>query len=509
MLYDQLKRLKSGSDIRGIAVEGQSHVTLTDEAIHDITRAFGIWLRYKVGKARVRIAVGNDSRISGPHIKEIVTDTLLGSGVDVLYTGLSSTPSMFQLLQDGSMGCEGAIMITASHLPYDRNGLKFFIKEGGLEFTEIDDIVRLASEDFEHPSFPAPLNEGMYDEGSFMDQYSAMLVKSVEDSCGKEPLKGSRIIVDAGNGAGGFFVEKVLKPLGADTEGSMYLDPDGMFPNHVPNPEDKKAIDGLSKQVVAVGADLGIIFDTDVDRSACVDKSGMEINRNALIALLSVILLKNRPGAIVTDSVTSTHLTEFIEAHGGTHVRYKRGYRNVIDKCKELNAAGTYSPLAIETSGHAAFMDNYFLDDGAYVITRILICKSQMNKLGLHLADLIKDLKKPAEEDEVRIAFVPECVNFRTEGQRIIQDLMSRGLEGGVQEEVNYEGVRYNFGEGIDGWLLIRNSVHDPVMPINFESDLKGGNKKMARVLLDALRAYDTLDLAKLEEFAGSEDESV
>ncbi|MCD8307881.1 MAG: phosphomannomutase/phosphoglucomutase [Clostridia bacterium] len=503
MLYDQLKRLKSGSDIRGIAVEGASRITLTDEAIRDITRAFGIWLRYRIGKARVRIALGNDSRISGPHIKQIVTDTLTASGIDVLYTGLSSTPSMFLLLQDEAMGCEGSIMITASHLPYDRNGLKFFTKDGGLEFTDIDDIVRLASDDFEHPCFPAPLNEGMYDEGSFMDQYSAILVKSVEDACGKEPLKGSKIIVDAGNGAGGFFTEKVLKPLGADTEGSMYLNPDGMFPNHVPNPEDKKAIDGLSKQVVEVGADLGIIFDTDVDRSACVDKSGMEINRNALIALLSAILLADKPGAIVTDSVTSTHLTDFIEAHGGTHIRYKRGYRNVIDKCKELNAAGTYSPLAIETSGHAAFMDNYFLDDGAYVITRILICKSKMNQMGLHLADLIKDLKRPVEEDEVRISFVPECTDFRTEGQHIIQDLMGKGLEGGVMEDVNYEGVRYNFASDIMGWLLIRNSVHDPVMPINFESDIAGGNKKMAKVLLDALRPYDSLDLTKLEEFTG------
>ncbi|MCD8286022.1 MAG: phosphomannomutase/phosphoglucomutase, partial [Clostridia bacterium] len=104
MLYDQLKRLKSGSDIRGIAVEGASHVTLTDEAIRDISRAFGIWLRYKLGRARVRIALGNDSRVSGPHIKQLVTDALLASGIDVLYTGLSSTPSMFLLLQDESYG---------------------------------------------------------------------------------------------------------------------------------------------------------------------------------------------------------------------------------------------------------------------------------------------------------------------------------------------------------------------------------------------------------------------
>ncbi len=512
MQYDQLKRLKSGSDIRGIAVEAQSHVTLTDEAIYDISAAFGIWLREKTGKEHLKIALGNDSRITAQHIKEIVTKALLLSGVDVVYTGLSSTPSMFILLKSSDFCCDGSIMITASHLPYDRNGLKFFTAEGGLSFDEIDDIIKIAAEgEFSLKAADCSASSagcdvclssgcGVYSERSFMDQYSAILVKSVEDACGKEPLKGNKIIVDAGNGAGGFFTEKVLKPLGADTEGSLYLNPDGTFPNHVPNPEDKKAIDGLSRQVVACGADLGIIFDTDVDRSACVDKSGMEINRNALIALLSAILLKDRPGVIVTDSVTSTHLTHFIEGLGGKHLRYKRGYRNVIDKCKELNEAGTYSPLAIETSGHAAFKDNYFLDDGAYVITRILICKSHVAKMGLHLSDLIKDLKRPVEEDEVRIAFVPSCTDFRTEGKNIIAGLMESGIAGGTQEKENYEGVRYNFTE-FGGWLLIRPSVHDPVMPINMESDKAGGNRKMAQALLDQLRSYPALDLTKLEEF--------
>ena len=139
-------------------------------------------------------------------------------------------------------------------------------------------------------------------------------------------------MVDAGNGAGGFYVDRVLKPLGADTTGSQFLDPDGTFPNHVPNPENKEAMEAICQAVIAHQADLGIIFDTDVDRAAAVDHQGNELNRNRMIALISAIVLQEHPGStIVTDSITSDGLTQFIEQQlGGKHHRFRRGYKNVI-----------------------------------------------------------------------------------------------------------------------------------------------------------------------------------
>jgi phosphomannomutase len=126
----------------------------------------------------------------------------------------------------------------------------------------------------------------------------------------------------------------VLEPLGAVTRGSQFLEPDGMFPNHIPNPEDKKAMESITKAVLEQKADLGIIFDTDVDRAAAVDSSGRELNRNRLIALMAAIVLAEHPGTtVVTDSVTSDGLTTFIEGKlGGKHHRFKRGYKNVIDE---------------------------------------------------------------------------------------------------------------------------------------------------------------------------------
>jgi phosphomannomutase len=159
-------------------------------------------------------------------------------------------------------------------------------------------------------------------------------------------------VVNAGNGAGGFIATRVLGPLGADVSGSIYLDPDGRFPNHTPNPEDKKAVEATRAAVLASGADLGLMFDTDVDRSGVVDAKGQGINRNRYIALMAAVALREAPGeTIVTDSCTSNGLAAFIAGLGGRHLRYKKGYKNIIDKGMELNAAGQPCPLMMRPAG--------------------------------------------------------------------------------------------------------------------------------------------------------------
>ncbi len=311
--------------------------------------------------------------------------------------------------------------------------------------------------------------------------------------------------MDAGNGAGGFYVEKVLVPLGADTAGSQFLDPDGRFPNHIPNPEDKAAMHSVSECVKKNKADFGIIFDTDVDRAGAVDAQGEEINRNRLIALISAILLSEKPGTIVTDSVTSDGLAQFIRAHGGTHCRYKRGYKNVIDKSKQLNEAGEYSPLAIETSGHAALKENYFLDDGAYLVTRILVSLAKLSEEGKSISDLIADLPEPAEAAEVRLGFTEAGkADFKNIGAQAIEEIKGTAIAMGLKlAPDNYEGVRINFGKGQgEGWALVRMSLHEPILPINFESDAKSGCKVIAQELIELLQPYaDKIDLTNLVNY--------
>ena len=209
---------------------------------------------------------------------------------------------------------------------------------------------------------------------------------------------------------------------------------------------------------------------------------------------------------MVTDSVTSAHLTEFIKNCGGEHLRFKRGYKNVIDKCAELNKNGVYSPLAIETSGHAAFPENYYLDDGAYLITKVLACMAAQSKNGKTLSDLIAGLKSPAEESEIRIGFSKSSTDFASEGNAVI-DVLKNEAEKRADMRLaddNYEGVRIFFDNGL---ALVRMSVHDPVMPINIESDEKGGCGEIAKKLYDVLTRFGFLDLENLEKYISRQGE--
>ena len=218
-----------------------------------------------------------------------------------------------------------------------------------------------------------------------------------------------------GNGAGGFYAGKVLEPLGANTKGSQFLDPDGTFPNHIPNPENEAAMAAICQAVLDNQADFGIIFDTDVDRSAAVDSQGNELNRNRLIALISAVVLREHPGStVVTDSITSDGLATFITGLGGVHHRFKRGYKNVINESVRLNEAGQASWLAIETSGHGAMKENYFLDDGAYLVSKLLGELAIAKQSGKVLTDLIAELKEPVDSEEYRLKILAE--DFQTQG---------------------------------------------------------------------------------------------
>ncbi|MBQ2306976.1 MAG: phosphomannomutase/phosphoglucomutase, partial [Clostridia bacterium] len=320
------------------------------------------------------------------------------------------------------------------------------------------------------------------------------------------PLEGTHIIVDAGNGAGGFYAEKVLKPLGADTAGSQFLEPDGTFPNHIPNPEDKKAMDSIQQAVLDTHADFGIIFDTDVDRAGAVDRHGKEINRNRIIAMIAAIAIAEHPGAtIVTDSITSSGLKKFIEQElGGVHHRFKRGYKNVINEAIRLNGEGIYTPVAIETSGHGALKENYFLDDGAYLIAKLLIQLALMRKEGRHIDELIDKLEEPAEAVEFRLNIADN--DFKTYGQGVIDALGEyvKTQAGWAPEEVNYEGLRVRCENADErGWFLLRLSLHDPLLPLNIESDVAGGNLAIAKKLVPFFKQFEKLDSSSIAGFAG------
>ncbi len=503
MLDKQWKKLQNGSDVRGVALEGieGQPVNLTNDIASQIAKAFVCWLSDKLSKLpeSIKIAVGCDSRISSKPLLDAVADAITSSGADVIDCGMASTPAMYMTLVTDGYCYDGSIMITASHLPFNRNGLKFFIKSGGLEHEDITEILQIAQDG----NFPIFNKIGARTPLDFISVYAKGLCDKIIKATGEQkPLSGLKIIVDAGNGAGGFFASKVLEPLGADTTGSQFLNPDGNFPNHIPNPEDPDAMDSIRDAVLNSKADLGLIFDTDVDRVGAVDNMGREINRNRLIALISAIAIEEHPGTcIVTDSVTSSGLKIFIESLGGIHYRYRRGYKNVINKGIELNNSGTDCQVAIETSGHAALKENYFLDDGAYLAVKLIIKMAQLVKEGKQLSSIIESLQEPKEAGEFRLTINTE--DFKPYGQKLIDELeqYAKSQQGWTIADDNREGIRVSFDkDGGDGWFLLRLSLHDPVIPINIESNIEGGLKTIANKLYDFVKQYDKLNLSALEK---------
>ncbi|RKX47008.1 MAG: phosphomannomutase/phosphoglucomutase [Verrucomicrobia bacterium] len=488
---DKYFKLQNGSDVRGVALEGVAGetVTLTEEIARTIGYAFSQWLEKRTGKTGLTVAVGHDSRLSSDLIKTAVFQGLEKGGCAVFDCGLASTPAMFMSTVFENHGYDGSIMLTASHLPFNRNGMKFFIREGGLGKQDIKEILTIATETGEFQG----LELYSVRKVALMDDYAAHLVQVIRDGAGSgQPLNGLKIVVDAGNGAGGFFVDRVLNPLGADTTGSQFLDPDGSFPNHIPNPEDKDAMDAIIVAVKENGADFGIIFDTDVDRAGAVDKNGKPINRNRFIALMATIVLGEHPGStIVTDSVTSTGLKWWIEERlGGIHHRFQRGYKNVINEAIRLNETGTPSFLALETSGHGALKENYWLDDGAYQIAKILIKISSLKAAGQGTVDeLIAELPEPAEALEFRPQIMVE--DFSVYASEVLEAFKAfvESEEGWSLTPNSYEGVHVTCD---GGWVLVRKSLHDPQIPINIESDIQGG----VAVIEEKVRGF-------LSEFGG------
>ncbi|CAE5963724.1 unnamed protein product [Arabidopsis arenosa] len=503
---DQIRRLQNGSDVRGVALEGEKGrtVDLTPAAVEAIAESFGEWVAATEsnGNGVIKVSLGRDPRVSGGKLSTAVFAGLARAGCLAFDMGLATTPACFMSTLLSPFEYDASIMMTASHLPYTRNGLKFFTKRGGLTSPEVEKICDLAAR--------------------------------------KYATRQTKIVVNAGNGSGGFFTWDVLDKLGADTFGSLYLNPDGMFPNHIPNPENKIAMSHTRAAVLENSADLGVVFDTDVDRSGVVDNRGNPINGDKLIALMSAIVLKEHPGStIVTDARTSMGLTRFITERGGRHCLYRVGYRNVIDKGVELNKDGIETHLMMETSGHGAVKENHFLDDGAYMVVKIIIEMVRMRLAGSNegIGSLIEDLEEPLEAVELRLNILSEPRDAKAKGieaietfREYIEEGKLRGWELGtcgdcwVSEgclvdsndhpsaiDAHMYRARVSDEESGEeyGWVHMRQSIHNPNIALNMQSMLPGGCLSMTRIFrdqfLDASGIARFLDISDFDNYIGGQ----
>ncbi|XP_060185390.1 uncharacterized protein LOC132614856 [Lycium barbarum] len=544
---DKIRRLQNGSDVRGVAWQGEQgrSVDLTPPAVEAIAESFGEWVIKGLVKEKVedviRVSLGRDPRISGNMLSVAVFAGLSRAGCMVFDMGLATTPACFMSTVLPPFEYDASIMMTASHLPYTRNGLKFFTKKGGLTSPEVEEICDKAARKYANrlakvSTLPTPPTKV-----DFMSAYAEHLRDIIKERVNHPshydtPLKGFEIIVNAGNGSGGFFTWDVLDKLGADTFGSLHLNPDGMFPNHIPNPEDKVAKSLTRAAVLENKADLGIVFDTDVDRSGVVDSEGNPINGDRFIALMSAVVLKEYPGTtIVTDARTSIALTKFITNKGGQHCLYRVGYRNVIDKGVNLNKDGIETHLMMETSGHGALKENHFLDDGAYMVVKIIIQMVRMKLEGSEggIGSLIKELEEPLESAELRMVVLSEPRYAKAKAFEAIEAFRTYVEQGslpgwnldacgdcwvsdGCLVDTNddpaaidaymYRAKVSDEQNGEHGWVHLRQSIHNPNTAVNLQSTVPGGCQYMAKVLRDRFLLPSgmdkILDVSQIDKYA-------
>lgn len=498
----QWKHLKSGSDIRGVAMGDADSINLTNEVVEKIALAFAMWISYnsEIKYESMTIAIGSDPRLSSKRIKTCLVNALTYIGVKIYDCSLTCTPAMLMAVL--RLTCTASIQVTASHHPAEKNGFKFFTKAGALSSADIEKIIEIAQAD----NFPPitrilgkvkPINIMSY----YCDKIKNVIIDSTKNLHKDKPLEGLKIAVDAGNGAGGFFAKNILDELGADTSGSIFLEPDGNFPNHLPNPEDPLAVKALSKAVLDSQSDIGIIFDTDVDRVGFVDAKGHIINKNKLIAFVSSVILHENPGGtIVTDSVTSDKLSEYIKNLGGNHFRYKRGYRNVIEYARKLNENGINCPIAIESSGHAALRENEFVDDGAYLAAKVISKLAEMKANGSSMDKVADGFVNAKEQLEIRITINDSRIissgrNVLTHFKKYSQKIKSSQLEHSI------EGVRIKFKtRWQEGWCILRQSVHDPVLVLNIESYVNNGAISILNSLIPFFKKFKFIDINEINE---------
>ena len=486
-------RLLSGAVIRA------REELLTNDLTEKLGYSFALWLARRLDTTpdKLAISVGRDSRPSGSRLAHAIIDGLTAADADVYDCGMATTPAMQMSIELGDIRANGAVMVTASARESCMNGFKFFTPDGAVTPEDAQAILEMA--------LAATVPHRLVKPLDLMAEYRARLKSIVFEFMGEEvalPLLGLHVVIDASSGVGGFYAE-LLESLGADTEGSLNLEPDGLFLSHLPNPESPEALRALSASVIENEADLGILFDADGDRVAIVDQNGKVINRNRLIALIAAILLEDEKNlTFVTDSVTSSGLTRFITEWGGTHYRYRRGHKNVIDEAKRLAAEGFNVPAAIETSGHAAMAENYFIDDGMYLATKI-VCEAMWRKRdGLTLSSLIDELQEPQESVEVRLPIIQD--DYKRAAGYVIEAVLSHTLTNPEWRLApdNREGLRilFSLDGGVDNaWFMLRLSIHDPVMPVNAESDVPGGLEHILNQLYAVLeKDNEELDLTPL-----------
>ena len=443
-------------DIRGVIDKD-----FTEETLTLIAKGFGTYFKQAGINA---ISIGSDVRISSPMIRNLLVEKISNAGINVIDIGAVPTP--LQYFSMYHLPVEGGIMITGSHNPPDYNGFKITLKKAPVFGEEIQKIKSIIN----YGNFSS--GGGSVEQISVLDDYMNHIVNTVQI---KRPLN---VILDSGNGAAGIVAQPLFKALGVKGI-DLYPEPDGMFPNHHPDPTVVENIQDLIRSVKENKADFGVGYDGDGDRIGVVDENGQIIWGDKLLMIFCQDILKKHPGApIIFEVKCSQALPEMIERYGGTPVMWKTGHSLLKKKMKELN-----SPLAGEMSGHLFFADRYFgFDDAIYASVRLAELLSNHDS---KLSELLEDVPLYHATPEIRAEAESDEAKFIIAGKA--KEYFSKKFE------VNdIDGVRIMFG---DGWGLVRASNTQPVIVLRFEARTPDRLEEIQNLVINKLKEFGDLKI--------------
>ena len=440
-------------DIRGIADQD-----LIDESVELIGKAYATFLGRKGLKTFV---VGKDVRLSSDRIQNALIKGITATGCNVIDIGQVPTPVLYFAILH--LKADGGVMVTGSHNPIEFNGLKM-----------CEGIASVFGQDIQKIKSIIDQNDFLSGQGNVETQE---IVPAYIDMI-KSKIKLDRklkIVIDAGNGTAGVIAPQLWEDLGCEVI-QLYCEPDGRFPNHLPDPTVPKYVVDLQKLVLENSADMGIGYDGDSDRLGVIDDKGRIIFADRLIALFSRNVLEKIPGAtIVFDVKCSQALPEFVEKYGGKPLMYKTGHSLLKAKMKEEK-----SPFAGEMSGHIFFGDNFFgFDDGIYASGRLLEIVASSGK---KLSELADEIPYFTSTPEIRV----DCAD--DEKFEVVDDLVKSFKK--EYDVIDIDGARVLFG---DGWGLVRASNTQPVLVLRFEAKTDLRLKEIITIFKNKLKEYDAI----------------
>lgn len=428
-------------DIRGVADRD-----LTDALVQDLGRALATYVRRRSGAqaGSPRIALGRDCRLHSKRLRDALLAGLLDAGASVIDLGEGPSPLLY--FGAHQLGTAGAVQITGSHNPPGDNGFKLLCGTRHLSGHELGGLRDL----MDSRDFDLTHGEGSVHELDLATEY----LTNIRERIDLGPRR-FRVVVDGGNGCGGGLLVSLLRSLGFEVV-PLYCEPDGRFPNHLPDPTVPEHLADLIHAVTAADAELGLALDGDADRLAAVDRSGRVLWGDQLMILFARAILAEQPGAaFVCEVKCSKALLDEIATRGGQAVVWRVGRTRIHEKMHEIGAA-----LGGEMSGHLFFAHRYLgFDDAIYAAARLCELLSRSSE---PLAAHVDTLPRLHNTPEIRIA-VPEERKFEIAGA-VAAEL--RRLPG--VEVIDLDGARVHWP---DAWALVRASNTQPQLALRFEAE--------------------------------------